>query len=208
MAWSRSLRSLLLRTLCPQTLVGESTLLQLTLATSRPSIVASFGTSYVAQFMSTYAINSWYVYSVTAPAGYQISNVRMNFASVEACCDYCIIRNALVSTWSSSTSVIASQQGLIGTVAWGPYSSTYGGVIQFDLFSDVSITSTGCRFTFGVSACPMGSYCPTGSSSPILCPAGTYGGSIGLSTSACSGTCPCCGQGATAFTGTCVVSGT
>lgn len=37
--------------------------------------------------------------------------------------------------------------------------------------------------------CPMGSYCPIGSSYPILCPPGTYGDVAGLSDPSCSGKC-------------------
>lgn len=38
--------------------------------------------------------------------------------------------------------------------------------------------------------CPIGSYCPAQSGAPILCPPFTYGSSTGLSTHACSGSCP------------------
>ena len=37
--------------------------------------------------------------------------------------------------------------------------------------------------------CPVGHYCPLGSSSPIACPDGTFGGETGLMTEACSGLC-------------------
>jgi hypothetical protein len=46
--------------------------------------------------------------------------------------------------------------------------------------------------------CPVGRYCPAGSLQPLLCPNGTYGGSVGLGTSSCSGPCPggyTCGDG-------------
>ena len=46
---------------------------------------------------------------------------------------------------------------------------------------------------------PMGSYCVAGSGSATLCPAGTYGSTTGLTTSACSGVCACCSAGATAL---------
>lgn len=38
--------------------------------------------------------------------------------------------------------------------------------------------------------CPIGSYCPVGSISPIPCPPGTYGNAEGLTDSSCSGLCP------------------
>lgn len=37
--------------------------------------------------------------------------------------------------------------------------------------------------------CPVGHYCPTGSGAPVQCPAGTYGGTKGLTTPACGGQC-------------------
>lgn len=111
---------------------------------------------------SGYAINSWYIHRATPPAGYQITNIFLTFGSVEACCDYCMLRNAAVTTWSPTASALNAFRALTGAVSVGPYVGNYGGTVQFDLYSDSSITSTGCRWTFGVSACPAGSFCPTG----------------------------------------------
>ena len=38
--------------------------------------------------------------------------------------------------------------------------------------------------------CPLGFYCPAGTPQPVACPIGTWGSSLGLSTSSCSGSCP------------------
>jgi hypothetical protein len=40
------------------------------------------------------------------------------------------------------------------------------------------------------NVCPTGSYCPEGSAAPLNCPAGYFGSTTGLSSSACSGQCP------------------
>lgn len=48
--------------------------------------------------------------------------------------------------------------------------------------------------------CPVGHFCPAGSSSPLRCPAGLYGGVGGLVSEACSGPCDAgyfCEEGAT-----------
>ena len=110
----------------------------------------------------SYAISSWYIYRATALPGYQITNIYLTYAGVEASFDYCVMRNAVVSTWSTTTSVLYSYTANTGAVSIGPYAGNYGSVIQFDLYSDSSVTYTGCRWTFGVSACPAGSYCVTG----------------------------------------------
>lgn len=49
-----------------------------------------------------------------------------------------------------------------------------------DFFADTA----GCN-----SVCPVGTYCPEGSSEPLKCPAGYYGSTMGLTTSSCSGVC-------------------
>jgi hypothetical protein len=38
-------------------------------------------------------------------------------------------------------------------------------------------------------SCPVGFYCPAGTSEPLPCPAGRYGDSVGLSSAECSGAC-------------------
>ena len=111
---------------------------------------------------SGYLINSWYIYRAAAPAGYQISSVYLTYAGVEATYDYCVVRNAAVSTWSTSTSVLKAYSANTGAVLFGPYAGNFGGVVQFDMYSDPSIIYTGCIWTFSVSACPAGSYCVTG----------------------------------------------
>ena len=110
----------------------------------------------------SYANNAWYIYRATAPAGYQISNIFLTYAGVELNYDYCVVRNAVVSTWSTSASVLKIYTGNTGVVLFGPYAGNYGGIVQFDLHSDPSITYTGCKWTFGVAACPAGSFCVTG----------------------------------------------
>lgn len=99
-----------------------------------------------------YAVSSWYIDRATPPPGYQITNIYLTYASVESCCDYCIVRNAAVTAWSSTTSVLNSYQGLTGAVTAGPFVGYYGTVVQFDLYSDISIVGNGCQWTFGVSA--------------------------------------------------------
>ena len=138
---------------------------------------------------SGYAVSAWYIYRAIAPAGFQITNIYLTYAGVEANYDYCVVRNATVTSWSSTASVLKAYSANTGTVSFGPYAGNYGGVVQFDLFSESSNTNTGCRWTFRVSACPIGSFCSTGASSATPCPAGTFGASIGLFTSACSGVC-------------------
>ena len=152
---------------------------------------------------SGYALSSWYIYRATAPAGYQISSIYLTYAGVEASYDYCVVRNAVVATWASTTSALNTYTANTGAVSIGPFAGNYGSVVQFDLYSDSSVTYTGCRWTFAVSACPMGSYCVTGATTATLCPAGTFGSSIGLSTSACTGLCTAgyyCPAGSTSAT--------
>lgn len=53
--------------------------------------------------------------------------------------------------------------------------------------SAISFQSTSGSFTN--STCPVGFYCPKASVSPIICPAGRYGNTVGLGTRDCSGAC-------------------
>jgi hypothetical protein len=107
------------------------------------------------------------MHRATAPPGFQITNIFLTFASVETSYDYCTVRNAIVTTWSASASALYSHTGVAGAVSVGPFVGNYGGTVQFDLFSDSSSTSLGCRWTFGVSACPAGRFCPSGSTAVV-----------------------------------------
>lgn len=100
----------------------------------------------------SYAINSWYVYRATAPAGYQITNIILTYGYVESGYDYCMLRNANVTTWATTGSVLYSYSGTAGAMSAGPYAGNYGGVAQFELYSDSSVTYYGCRWTFDVTA--------------------------------------------------------
>lgn len=92
--------------------------------------------------------------------------------------------------YDKTTAVISSYSGDVGPVMYGPVAGLWGTPVQFELYSDVSNSAFGgCRWTFNISACPVGYYCSSGLATPSQCPAGTYGAEVGLSSALCSGQC-------------------
>jgi hypothetical protein len=72
----------------------------------------------------------------------------------------------------ADTLATAVVNGVSGSTAPSSVSGLYGTAVLLRLTSDSSTAAAGVQMTVTMTQCPAGSYCPTGGSAPLACPAG------------------------------------
>ena len=177
------------------------------LATVMPYALRSWESIVVkSQSAANYATSTNYFETIVPPAGYVV-NVKFTAISTEAGFDYVTVFSSTAGPFQATTTAPTANlaattcSGAAGTACLpcagtgcslaAIYTGTYGTAVVVELFSDSSTASTGVTFKASLTACPVGSYCATGtaSSASALCAAGYYGATVGQNVSTCSGPC-------------------